>query len=134
MRRMKTGLIAGACAALALLVMALGAARAQDNDTETPQARADSSISIQTDRVKTEGLHHYASPAEQAHDAMLITAVEAALRHDDIAGDHPVEVDCDHGTVRLSGIVDSPAAAKQAAQVAANVQGVVAVRNQLIWR
>jgi osmotically-inducible protein OsmY len=60
--------------------------------------------------------------------------VKFSLAEKGISDRYPVVVDCDHGTVQLSGVVASPDDAKQAQMLAQNVQGVVAVKNQLTWR
>ncbi|MGO9452800.1 MAG: BON domain-containing protein [Candidatus Binataceae bacterium] len=86
------------------------------------------------ENVHTEGVHHYRNSAEEAPDAMLITRVKTALATDGVANGHPVEVDCDHGMARLSGVVGSAADAKHAAQLAAAMPGVAGVENQLTWK
>ena len=92
------------------------------------------SVSRETDRVEVVGEHHYNSSAERAHDAMLISEVKSALSHDGVANDYPVAVDCDHGKVLLSGVVDSARDAKHAGDIAAAAEGVTGVKNQLTWR
>jgi osmotically-inducible protein OsmY len=92
------------------------------------------SMSIEQEHLKTGQKHHYDSPADRAQDALLITEVKSALAQDGVADGHAVEVDCDHGRVRLSGAVDSAADAKHAEQLASSVQGVSGVDNRLIWR
>ncbi len=42
-------------------------------------------------------------------------------------------VDCDHGTIELSGVVASADTARQAALIASNTQGVIGVKNKLTW-
>jgi osmotically-inducible protein OsmY len=94
----------------------------------------DRSLTIEHDNVQTPGEHLYHSPAERARDDLLITEVKRSLAEQGIADRYPVEVDCDHGTIELSGVVASPDAARQAAQIASNTQGVVGVRNKLTLR
>jgi osmotically-inducible protein OsmY len=43
-------------------------------------------------------------------------------------------VDCDHGKIRLSGVIGSAEDAHRAGSIAAGAPGVVAVQNQLTWR
>lgn len=93
-----------------------------------------SSESLERDTVQTSGKHHYNSPAERANDDLIITEVKSSLADKRISDGYPVEVDCDHGTVQLAGVVASANSAKQAAVLARNVPGVVAVENQLTWR
>lgn len=94
---------------------------------------ASNSASRETDSVSVLGEHHYNSPAERANDALLITEVKSALAGDGVADDYPVAVDCDHGRVLLSGVVASAQDAKHAGDIAAAVQGVTGVKNQLTW-
>jgi hypothetical protein len=70
-------------------------------------------------------------PAEEAEDSALITKVKTALATDGVANGHPVEIDCDHGVARLSGVVASADDAKHAARVAAAVPGVTGVDKKL---
>ena len=99
------------------------------------QRTADSnSTSRQDDSVQTSASHHYQSPAERAKDDLLITEVKSELAKDGVADDYPVAVDCDHGKIRLSGVVGSAEDARHAGDIAAGAPGVVAVVNQLTWR
>ncbi len=90
-----------------------------------------SSVSLDNDSASSVGHHHYNSDAERAQDDLLITEVKSALAEDGISKDYPVEVDADHGTVTLSGVVASADDVKAAAQDAAGIHGVVAVKNRL---
>ena len=92
------------------------------------------SMSIEHEHLKAVQKHHYDSPADRAQDALLITEVKSALAEDGVADGHAVEVDCDHGRVRLTGAVDNAADAKHAEQLASSVKGVSGVDNRLIWR
>ena len=98
------------------------------------QTTTQSSVTKQTDEVHSTGVHHYHDPAEEAQDALLITKVKTALATDGVSNGHPVEVDCDHGVARLTGVVGSADDAKHAAQIAANVPGVTGVDNKLTWK
>lgn len=98
-------------------------------------ATTDSSVtSRQDDSVQTSASHHYQNPAERAKDDLLITEVKSDLAKDGVADAHPVAVDCDHGKIRLSGVVGSAEDARRAGDIAAGAPGVVAVVNQLTWR
>jgi hypothetical protein len=92
------------------------------------------STKLEHDTVQSSAAHHYNSPAERANDALIITEVKTSLADQGITDRYPVAVDCDHGTVQLSGVVASADAAKQAVTLAQNIQGVVDVKNQLTWR
>ena len=99
------------------------------------QRTTDSSVvSRQDDSVQTLAGHHYLNPAERAKDDLLITEVKSALAKDGVADDQPVAVDCDHGKIRLSGVIGSAEDARRAGDIAAGAPGVVAVANQLTWR
>ena len=93
-----------------------------------------SSKSVEHDSVQSSAEHHYNSPAERANDDLIITEVKSSLADKKISDRYPLAVDCDHGTVQLTGVVASANDARQATVLAQNVQGVVAVKNQLTWR
>jgi len=98
------------------------------------KASASNASSRQDDSVQTSAGHHYGSPAERAKDDLLITEVKSGLAEDGVADDYPVAVDCDHGKIRLSGVIGSAEDARHAGDIAADSAGVVAVVNQLTWR
>jgi len=78
-------------------------------------------------RYSSLGHHHYNSDAERAQADLLITEVKSGLAEDGISKGYPVEVDTDHGTVTLSGVVASADDVKAAAEFA----GGAAVKNRL---
>jgi len=90
-----------------------------------------SSVALDKDSASSVGHHHYNSDAERAQDDLIITEVKSALADDGISDGYPVEVDADHGTVTLSGVVASADDVRAAAGAAAGVHGVVAVKNRL---
>jgi osmotically-inducible protein OsmY len=98
------------------------------------QTTASNSISRQDDSVQTSATHHYQSPAERAKDDLLITEVKSDLAKDGVADDYPVAVDCDHGQIRLSGVIGSAIDARHAGDIAARAPGVATVVNRLTWR
>ena len=112
---------------LAISVRAQQAMPAPSNEITT-------SSKSEHDSVQSSAEHHYNSPAERANDDLIITEVKASLADKKISDRYPVVVDCDHGTVQLSGVVASARDAKQATVLAQNIEGVVAVKNQLTWR
>jgi osmotically-inducible protein OsmY len=97
------------------------------------QPAQSSSLSTDHDSVSIDAHHHYQSPADRAHDALLITEVESALADDGVADGSPLIVDCDHGTILLTGVMKSAVDAKRAASIAAAAPGVIAVKNNLTW-
>jgi osmotically-inducible protein OsmY len=98
---------------------------------EPPKEATHSMVNLEKDSASAVGHHHYNSPAERAKDDLCITAVKATLADDDISTGYPVEVDCDHGTVILSGVVATADDVRAAAEDALDVPGVVGVRNLL---
>jgi BON domain len=100
----------------------------------TPELSTDKSLDVEHDKVQTSAEHHYNSPAERANDDLLITEVKSSLAVKGISDGYPVEVDCDHGTIQLSGVVASAEDARTAEALALNTRGVVSVQNKLTWR
>jgi hypothetical protein len=99
-----------------------------------PATTTDRTITLENDDVQTSAEHYYNSPAERAKDDLLITKVKSSLAERGISNQYPVEVDCDHGTILLSGVVASPEAARKAESIALNTTGVVGVKDKLTWR
>jgi osmotically-inducible protein OsmY len=91
------------------------------------------SHSSEEEHAHSDALHHYSSPADEANDALLITEVKAAFADDDATAGHPVVVDCDHGTIALTGVVGSPGDARHLVSVAVSQPGVEAVKDGLKW-
>jgi len=131
-KNLVSGTIAGVVAAALSLATAL--AQQAPPTTTSPNAVTNCSTILDKESVHTEGVHHYQDQAEEAEDAALISKIKTALATDGVASGHPVEVDCDHGVARLSGVVGSADDAKHAAQVAAAVPGVRGVDSKLTWR
>ncbi len=101
---------------------------------DSPVQNTDRSLNLEHDQVKTSAEHLYNSPAERAQDDLLITEVKSSLAEKGISDGYPVEVDCDHGTIELSGVVASADAARRAAMIASKTQGVIGVKSKLTWR
>jgi|SRR5271156_1197692 len=99
-----------------------------------PARTTDQSLTVEHDKVQTSAEHFYNSPAERANDDLLITEVRRSLAERGISDRYPVEVDCDHGTIQLSGVVASADEARRAQSIAMNTRGVVGVKNKLTWR
>ncbi|HEU4653692.1 MAG TPA: BON domain-containing protein [Steroidobacteraceae bacterium] len=73
-----------------------------------------------------------AAKAGRVVDDSVITAkVKAALIQDPVTKAHEISVETFHGTVQLSGFVDSAESKARASQVAQNVEGVRDVKNSL---
>jgi osmotically-inducible protein OsmY len=116
---------------LAARPLAVSNAHAQEDSSIQ---KTDRSLNVENDQVKTSAEHRYNSPAERARDDLLITEVKSSLAEKGISDGYPVAVDCDHGTIELSGVVASADAARQAAMIASNTQGVIGVKSKLTWR
>jgi osmotically-inducible protein OsmY len=106
----------------------------QGRSNPAPVVTTDSSQTVEHDKVRTSAEHIYNSPAERANDDLLITEVKSSLAQRGISDRYPVAVDCDHGTILLSGVVASADDARKAASIASNTKGVVGVKNKLTWR
>jgi osmotically-inducible protein OsmY len=125
----------GLLSSVAMLSVPVSTSLAQqqlsDNISATTTER---SITLEDDNVQTSAEHRYSSPAERAKDDLLITRVKSSLAERGISDRYPVEVDCDHGTIQLSGVVASADAAREAEAIALNTRGVVGVKDKLTWR
>ena len=106
----------------------------QQVTANAPAATTDQAMTVEHDKVRTSAEHRYNSPADRAKDDLLITEVKSSLAERGISDRYPVEVDCDHGTIQLSGVVASADAARQAEVIALNTTGVVGVKDKLTWR
>jgi len=120
---------------LATVALPVSSSHGQQGVTaNAPATTADRSITLENDKVQTSAEHRYNSPAERANDDLLITEVKSSLAERGISDRYPVEVDCDHGTIQLSGVVGSADQARQAETIALNTKGVVGVKDKLTWR
>lgn len=73
-----------------------------------------------------------AAKAGRAVDDSVITAkVKTALIQDPVTKAHEISVETFHGTVQLSGFVDTAESKERAGQLAKNVEGVHDVKNSL---
>lgn len=71
------------------------------------------------------------STGEYVDDATVTTKVKAALVKDPIVKARQVEVTTFKGNVQLSGFVDNQASKDQAARIAAGIEGVTNVTNNI---
>jgi len=116
-----------------LLLSRAGAQQGSYPPPAAPATNTNRSLNVENDQVGTVADHHYNSPAERANDDLLITEVKSSLAQQGISDGYPVAVDCDHGTIQLSGVVASADDARAAQAIALNTRGVVGVKNQLTW-
>ncbi len=121
-------------AAFSLPVYAQQEVTTNDSAVNAPATATDRAVTLEKDTAQTSAEHHYNSPAERAKDDLLITKVKSSLADRGISDQYPVQVDCDHGTILLSGVVASADAARQAESIAQNTSGVVGVKDKLTWR
>jgi len=120
---------------LATASLPVSMAEAQQQVTaNAPAVTTDQSMTVEHDKVRTSAEHLYHSPAERAKDDLLITEVKSSLAERGISDRYPVEVDCDHGTIQLSGVVATADDARKAEVIALQTSGVVGVKDKLTWR
>jgi hyperosmotically inducible periplasmic protein len=72
-----------------------------------------------------------ASTGEMIDDTTITTKVKAAFVKDPVVKAMDVKVETFKGAVQLSGFVDSAEQKARAEQIAASVQGVASVRNNI---
>ena len=72
------------------------------------------------------------SPGEVVDDSVITTKVKTLLAADDFLKSFQISVETFKGTVQLSGFVNSANAVAKAGDIARGVNGVVAVKNNLI--
>jgi hyperosmotically inducible protein len=69
------------------------------------------------------------TPGQYIDDATVTAKVKAELIRDDQVRGRDVKVTTEHGTVQLSGFVDTDAQRARAAEIAATIEGVKSVQN-----
>jgi len=74
------------------------------------------------------------STGEYIDDAVITTKVKTQLAADDFLKSFRISVETYKGTVQLSGFVDSQQAVNRAGEIARDVKGVTAVKNDLVVR
>ncbi|WP_031387364.1 BON domain-containing protein [Desulfonatronum thiodismutans] len=72
------------------------------------------------------------STGDYVDDTVITTKVKALLAEDDFLKSFKISVETYKGTVQLSGFVNSQQAANRAVELTRSVQGVGAVKNDLI--
>ena len=89
--------------------------------------------SIQSENLSAHSEQHtvYASPADRANDALLITEVKASLAEDGVAEGYPITVDAAHGVVTLTGVLGSRQDVAHAMVLARGCDGVKDVQSRL---
>ena len=79
--------------------------------------------------LKAQSLHERQRAGHFVQDSVVTAKVKAALLNDPVVKGTSVKVETHRGTVLLSGFVASQQEMQRAAEVAAGIGGVVAVRN-----
>jgi hyperosmotically inducible periplasmic protein len=74
------------------------------------------------------------STGEVIDDTAILTKAKAALVNDPVVSGMAIDVDVDRGVVSLNGAVNGPTEKQKAEEVARGVEGVKAVRNNLVVR
>ncbi|MGZ6251923.1 MAG: BON domain-containing protein [Candidatus Binataceae bacterium] len=126
--------------AIGFAVAGLGAVlAAQTAATQPAAAQAqtrNTSGSVRQDNLAAESVtvHHYASPADRARDALLIVEAKTAIADEGLADDYPLTVDADHGRVTLTGVLASQQDVRRAVTLVAGLDGVKGVNNLLTWQ
>jgi hyperosmotically inducible periplasmic protein len=108
--------------------LAGGIALAQD---QGPVVTNNASIQMENLSAHSEQHTVYASPAERANDAVLITEVKASLAEDGVADGYPITVDAAHGVVTLTGVLGSQQDVAHAIVLARGCDGVKDVQSRL---
>lgn len=73
-----------------------------------------------------------ASTGEYVDDAVITTKVKSLLAADDFLKSFQISVETYKGVVQLSGFVNSQAAVDKAVKITKSVQGIKAVKNDLM--
>jgi hyperosmotically inducible protein len=77
--------------------------------------------------------HLYRASRDELGDAALTTEIKTDLLKDKATRTFGIHVKSNQGLVTLSGKVDSPKTATRAQSIAARVNGVQSVKNELTW-
>jgi osmotically-inducible protein OsmY len=88
---------------------------------------------IQSENLSAHSEQHtiYATPADQANDALLITEVKSNLAKDGLADGYPITVGVTHGVVTLTGVLGSQQDVSRAIVLARGCDGVKGVQSRL---
>jgi osmotically-inducible protein OsmY len=118
------GMIVATLAAALFVKVAL----AQD---QGPKVANDATIQSENLSAHSEQHTVYATPADQANDALLITEVKSNLAKDGVADGYPITVGATHGVVTLTGVLGSQQDVSRAIVLARSCDGVKGVQSRL---
>lgn len=105
----------------------------KDFDKALVEADGDRDNRLNPDEfVKAQAIHERMQAGKYVSDSVLTAKVKAALVKDLHLKGFDISVETYHGTVQLSGFVDSKEQVARAGEIAASVQGVNTVKNSLI--
>jgi hyperosmotically inducible protein len=82
--------------------------------------------------IKAQSIHERLQAGQYVVDSVITARVKAALLKEPRLSGSEIEVETHEGIVQLSGLVDNNEQVKRAAEIAAGVEGVTAVRNHLL--
>ena len=114
--------------AVLAVVFCARVAIAQD---QSPNVSTNASVKSQEMSAHSEQHTTYATPADRANDALLITEVKTALANDGVTDGYPITVGADHGLVVLTGVLGSQDDIQHAISVARSADGVKSVQSRL---
>src|SRR5258706_2845892 len=89
-------------AAIIAVVFCARVALAQD---QSPKVSNNASVKTQEMSAHSETDTTYATPADRANDALIITEVKTALANDGVTDGYPITVGADHGLAVLTGVL-----------------------------
>ena len=72
------------------------------------------------------------STGEYVDDSVIMTKVKSLLSADDFLKSFQISVETYHGTVQMSGFVNSQKAVDKAGEIVRSVKGVKSIKNNLI--
>ncbi len=105
-----------------------GVAMAQD---QAPQVTNNATVKAENLSAHSEQNTVYATPADRANDALLITEVKSTLANDGVADGYPITVDAAHGVITLTGVLGSRQDVAHAIVLARSCDGVKDVQSRL---
>jgi hyperosmotically inducible periplasmic protein len=118
------GLLSAGMASPALLHAQESAAREEMQATESNAKNGNAGKSVK---------HLYRATRDELGDAAMTTKIKTALLSDKATRTLGIHVKSNQGLITLTGEVDSPHTAARAQSIAANVNGVQSVKNELTW-
>jgi osmotically-inducible protein OsmY len=113
------------------LVAVILCARVAIAQNQSPKVTNNASVKSQEMSAHSEQDTTYATPADRANDALIITEVKTALANDGVTDGFPITVGADHGLVVLTGVLGSQDDIQHAISIARSADGVKGVQSRL---